>query len=107
MYREAHGNDVGGALLTNTTLATFVKNESDGISARINGRARIFTVCNAANLYLHIDTHEKRLYCIKHCGTAVLPLWGPRERRSPDSPLRLGTDPHYSRCPQISFDFCQ
>jgi hypothetical protein len=55
-------NDIGGALLINTTLATVVKNEPNGISARINGRARIFTVSNAANLYLHVDTlKESRL----------------------------------------------
>ena len=53
-------NDVGGALLVNTTLASLVKNEPDGISARINGRACIFNVSNAANLYLNVDTLEQR-----------------------------------------------
>jgi hypothetical protein len=46
-------------MLIDTTLATLVKNEPNGISARINGRARIFTVSNAANLYLHADTLEE------------------------------------------------
>ena len=34
-------DDVRGALLINTTLTTLVKNEPNGISARINGRARM------------------------------------------------------------------
>jgi hypothetical protein len=49
-------DDVGCAMLVNTTLTALVKNEPNGIGTRINGRARVFTVSNAANLNLHIDT---------------------------------------------------
>ena len=99
MYKEAVARQIDRALFSNTAFTTLVKNEPNGVGTRINGRASILTIGNAANLYLHIDAlQESRSLYQTLWDSSVGALSGPQEYRSPrGSQLRRGRDLHCIR----------